>query len=80
MSEQEAVFHTIKDNCKKRHEDLVLWKKKMANYSIDRGEPEASIVVEIELVLDQYRTVEVHIMGDILMVYAAGDLWVMQNL
>jgi hypothetical protein len=37
MSEQETLFHNIKDNCKKRHEDLVLWKKEVAERFISWG-------------------------------------------
>jgi len=55
VSKQETLFHTIKDDCKKQHEDLVLWNKKVTDYKIERGKPGASVVAEIELVLDQYR-------------------------
>ena len=48
MSNQETLFCTIKYSYKKRHEDPMLWKAKVADYKIEQGKPEASIVAEIE--------------------------------
>ncbi len=55
ISEQTNAMKRLKDNVKNCQDQLSSWKKKMADYKMERGKPEASIVAEIEILLDQYR-------------------------
>jgi hypothetical protein len=55
ISEQTNAMKRLKDNVKNCQDQLLSWKKKMADYKMERGKPEASIVAEIEILLDQYR-------------------------
>jgi len=55
VTEQTNALNEIKGNVKKCQEQVAIWKKKLSDYKIERGKPEASIVAEIEMLLDQYR-------------------------
>jgi hypothetical protein len=55
MTDSKDQFDKIKDNVKVSQKEVATAKTILASLKAERGKPEASIVAEIELLLDKYK-------------------------